>query len=210
VCVVLQLGSGGAVAVAGVGELGLATALWLFFGRQYFFVTAHANSFERLHVTASFVGFTGDSVESSWGTIRSSLLVFYNTFATQIMLLISVHLLLRDDARAGGAHVARAGGAHVPRGLDGRRGMSRHGFVLLLYALWQGLGALCAAGCAYVHRRHLFVWAIFAPKFCFEAVTLLLSSALIMGMAGWLSLGNINSNSASEADRADGRRRRDD
>ena len=43
----------------------------------------------------------------------------------------------------------------------------------------QVLGAACAAG---LHRRHLMVWKIFAPRFVFEAANLILVSAVLLLM----------------------------
>jgi phosphatidylinositol glycan class O len=37
-------------------------------------------------------------------------------------------------------------------------------------ALFRAFAATCAALCAFIHRRHLMVWAIFAPKFVFDAI----------------------------------------
>lgn len=147
--------------VPSLGELSLLSAIWLFLGRLSFFVTAHAHSFERLHVTASFVGFTGDSVESELGRLRSAVLVFYNTFGTQIMMLISLPLLLLH----GGKQLSWPSPAVSSAAKVSTR------LLILLYLLWLVIAALCAAICAAVHRRHLMVWAIFAPKFCFEAVS---------------------------------------
>ena len=54
-CLHHHVTAGGGTRAPSVGELALMSALWLCLGRLFFFVTAHAHSFERLHVTASFV-----------------------------------------------------------------------------------------------------------------------------------------------------------
>ena len=135
------------------------------------------------------VGFTGDSVESEWGRLRSALLVLYNTFGTQLMMLLSLPLLL-GPRRPGSA----AAGGPAPTRL-----------LLLLYMTWQAVGTACATACAAVHRRHLMVWAIFAPKFCFETVVLLISCVALLLLALWASLLR-----AGVTERTPGLRRRDD
>lgn len=42
--------------------------------------------------------------------------------------------------------------------------------IALQLVCWHTIGAVCATTCALLHRRHLMVWAVFAPKFCFEAI----------------------------------------
>uniref|UniRef100_A0A0N4VFJ6 GPI ethanolamine phosphate transferase 3 n=1 Tax=Enterobius vermicularis TaxID=51028 RepID=A0A0N4VFJ6_ENTVE len=42
-----------------------------------------------------------------------------------------------------------------------------------LFLLLYGFQVLCICVAAFVHRRHLMVWKIFAPKFVFESVSLL-------------------------------------
>ena len=45
------------------------------------------------------------------------------------------------------------------------------------------LTACAATASAAIQRRHLMVWALFAPKFVFEAVTLLVCDAVLVLMA---------------------------
>lgn len=150
------------------GEVALFTALWLLSGRQYFFVTGHTNAFAKIDVGAPFVGF--QDVHSDFAKLRSVLLVAYNTFGTQIMAWLSCPLLSTVAIHPEGA----AG----PEKLD-------HAFTALLCLIWQGIPAVFASICAMVHRRHLMMWAIFAPKFCFEAISLYVCSGLLMAMLGW-------------------------
>lgn len=157
------------------GEVALFTALWLLSGRQYFFVTGHTNAFAKIDVGAPFVGF--QDVHSDFAKLRSVLLVAYNTFGTQIIAWLSCPLLStaihHPDASAAG-----------PEKLD-------HAFTALLCLIWQGIAAVFASICAAVHRRHLMMWAIFAPKFCFEAISLYVCSGLLVAVMAW---GYITSN----------------
>ena len=52
-------------------------------------------------------------------------------------------------------------------------------FVVVCVLLYVYLHTTCAAAAAAVHRRHLMVWKIFAPRFIFEAVGSILSSILL-------------------------------
>ena len=47
------------------------------------------------------------------------------------------------------------------------------------------LPALCATLSAAVQRRHLYAWALFAPKFVFEAFFLVLTD-LVLVILSWL------------------------
>eukprot|EP00750_Incisomonas_marina_P019165 INCI3240.4.p1 GENE.INCI3240.4~~INCI3240.4.p1 ORF type:complete len:977 (+),score=119.90 INCI3240.4:1013-3943(+) len=59
-------------------------------------------------------------------------------------------------------------------------GLETHERAVSYYGLWLAVEAVAAACCAAVHRRHLFVWAIFAPKFVFAAGFLVLVSCMRM------------------------------
>ena len=51
---------------------------------------------------------------------------------------------------------------------------------MMAVLLLQGLDILCSAVCVALQRRHLMVWAIFAPKFVMDgAVHLVAATALV-------------------------------
>jgi phosphatidylinositol glycan class O len=57
--------------------------------------------------------------------------------------------------------------------------------VALAYSLFTSIGVLVSTAFVARERRHLMVWAIFAPKFAFEACGIVVSEALMVaGVAG--------------------------
>ena len=55
---------------------------------------------------------------------------------------------------------------------------------LLTFQLARSLTAFAATLSAGVQRRHLYAWALFAPKFVFEAAFLLVTDVLLLLAAG--------------------------
>ena len=56
---------------------------------------------------------------------------------------------------------------------------------LLVVGVVRTLPALCSTVSAAVQRRHLYAWALFAPKFVFEAFFLVLTD-LVLVILSWL------------------------
>ena len=80
---------------------------------------------------------------------------------------------------------ASSGTAQSRQGQTSARTAFRRQFLLacLTSMLCRTLTALAATASAAIQRRHLMVWALFAPKFVFEAVTLLVCDAVLVLMA---------------------------
>ena len=74
---------------------------------------------------------------------------------------------------AGKKKMAVAGGPAGGRGAATQR-------ALLVAGLVRSAAAFCATLSAGVQRRHLYAWALFAPKFAFEACFLLLADAALL------------------------------
>ena len=55
--------------------------------------------------------------------------------------------------------------------------------VSLGYGLMQNVGLLVSTAFVALERRHLMVWAIFAPKFAFEACGMVVGEALLAAAA---------------------------
>ena len=142
------------------GDVALFTAISLMIGRQHFFVTGHAQSFAKVDVGAPFVGFA--DVHSGVGKARSAMLVVYNTFGTQVLSWVGVPLL------------------SVPMSAAERRAGADHTVTVLLCILWQAVAVLLTSISAAMHRRHLMMWRVFAPNFCFEAIGLYLSTCVFL------------------------------
>ena len=70
---------------------------------------------------------------------------------------------------------------HSPGQTCARTAFHRHLLIATLTSmLCRSLTALAATASAAIQRRHLMVWALFAPKFVFEAVTLIVCDAVLV------------------------------
>ena len=90
------------------------------------------------------------------------MLVVYNTFGTQVLSWVGVPLL------------------SVPLSAAERRAGAHHTVTVLLCILWQAVAVLLTSVSAAMHRRHLMMWRVFAPNFCFEAIGLYLSTCVFL------------------------------
>lgn len=115
-------------------------------------VAGHHNQFNRLQYSAAFVGFDDFQFEAG------GLLLALNTFGTELLGLLCLPWLLRP---APPSHAAWA---------------------LHVLMACSGLRTLLTAVCVTVQRRHLMVWAIFAPKLIFDAALHLVTAATATGL----------------------------
>lgn len=112
---------------------------------HYYFATGHGNQFNTLHFSAPFVGY------DQFYVVPSTAIMALNTFGSYLLLFV------------GFTGTLGAGSSH---GLAARRLTDA-----LALTLPQTLALLCTCIFCYIARRHLMVWAIFAPKFVFDALT---------------------------------------
>jgi len=126
-------------------ETALATGMWLA-SSVLFFGGGHACSFDGLHFAAAYTGF-----EKFHFYIMGFLLGF-ETWSSEIMLAASIPIF----ARAISTHRESTEATSTRLALK----------ISLFRAIAVTFSTLCAA----LHRRHLMVWAIFAPKFVFESI----------------------------------------
>lgn len=131
--------------VYGLGtlEMGASAASLAVLG---FFATGHECVFGALRITAPYVGF------EEFSYYRGLVMLTLDTFNTQFLVV----LLLVASAKA--ARTGAAGG----RPESEARGVE--GFVLVF-----ALRCLVTTLFVFFQRRHLMVWAIFAPKFIYDA-----------------------------------------
>jgi hypothetical protein len=129
---------------------------WSIHTTQVFFCTGHRCSFDALQYTAAFVGFEGFSFA------RSGALLAANTFASHVLMAFGLPLLVfRPDVESRELGLAL-------------------GRVVLGYGLARALAAFVTTGTVALLRRHLMVWSIFAPKFVFDACSLLVTDVLLV------------------------------
>ena len=61
-----------------------------------------------------------------------------------------------------------------------RRGAKDRATGYLAFGLTFSVQSLCVMVCCMLHGRHLMVWGVFAPKFIFNSVALVLTDVLLL------------------------------
>jgi len=127
-------------------------AIWRLLIRHIFFATNHHCSFNRLQFSAAFVA------TDTFQFYIAGLSLFMNTFGWEILGLCLVLVYSRrSDTRNGPA-------------------AGRNVWHWFCYYQWTEIVASCIS--VSVMKRHLMVWAIFAPRFMFAAVFTVLTLIL--------------------------------
>jgi len=139
--------------------------------RALFFGSGHRLGFGALQLEAGLVG--AAAFDAYWG---AALLVL-NTFGAECICL---WLLLRCSARA---HVLLP--QEPPQALALAQAPAKcnpQAFLAAMsYMLYRMLCVTCSACTALLLRRHLMVWAVFAPKLFFEMAFWFVQAAVLLG-----------------------------
>lgn len=120
---------------------------------------------------AGFVGF------DEFHLLRSAALLVIHTFGAMVLVALALPItlcVLQQTAEA--AREPCNGRQHAPELPPVGPGWER---ALLAFLLVRSSTTFAAMLSAAVQRRHLYAWALFAPKFAFEAVFLLGTDALL-------------------------------
>lgn len=118
-----------------------------------FFFTGHQNTFTSLQNAAGFVGF------DEFQFYAAGVLLGLNTFGNYALALLALPWLL-VAGRSSQVAAWRA--------------------ALLAFLAFFALNAAVSTAFVALQRRHLMVWAIFAPKFLFDGVALLVADVLAL------------------------------
>lgn len=144
-------------------------ALALFsLGRFFFFATGHASQFSSLQYDVAFIG-----SDAFYAPVAGAILGM-NTLGLDIALLLrctlssSQHRSTRSDPSA-----------------------------LPLLVAMHCVRAAAATCCAGILRRHLMVWAVFAPKFVFDNV--LMAAVLVFGASFSYAFASLHGSSVAKA-----------
>ncbi|XP_022102977.1 GPI ethanolamine phosphate transferase 3-like isoform X2 [Acanthaster planci] len=158
-----------------------AIAAWGFMSSQFFFATGHHATISSIRFDSAFIGFHGDF--PSYLYFIPGALITINTFASQIVFAVALPLLLiwpftrgkmfdrkKDEDRKGelGLHVSN------------RELRVAFFQIILAYLLYNGIQLVGAMVSAAIHRRHLMVWKIFAPRFVFQGVSFLVVMVILI------------------------------
>uniref|UniRef100_A0A8C6FNE4 GPI ethanolamine phosphate transferase 3, catalytic subunit n=1 Tax=Moschus moschiferus TaxID=68415 RepID=A0A8C6FNE4_MOSMO len=176
-----------------------AVFAWALMATETFYTTGHQTAFSAIQWHAAFVGIS----ESHNFTWLYAFLVGANTFASHILFAVGCPLLLlwpflcenqgsrKRRQPPGNEAEARVGPEEEQEPLMEMRlrDAPQHFSAALLqlglkYLFVLGIQILACVLAAYILRRHLLVWKVFAPKFVFEAMGFIVSSVgLCLGIA---------------------------
>ncbi|XP_012882117.1 PREDICTED: GPI ethanolamine phosphate transferase 3 isoform X3 [Dipodomys ordii] len=178
-----------------------AVSAWTLMATQTFYSTGHQPVFPAIQWHAAFVGFPEGHGSSTW---LPALLVGANTFASHLLFAVGCPLLLLWPflCESQGPKKRRQSPGHEVEArirseeeeeeplMEMRLREAPHQFHAALlqlglkYLFVLGIQILACALAAFILRRHLMVWKVFAPKFIFEAIGFIVSSVgLLLGIA---------------------------
>jgi len=163
-------GGEGAGAAPGSTDVRPFAAYWL--GCAGFFHLGNTNSFATLSLSTAYAGF------GPTARVGPALVVLCNTYAAPVALCLAGVLgarRLATDTATAARNVDGIGDRPFPQ----RHSASSRVWLVPVAASSTNLAATAAA--LLLHREHLFVWSVFAPKFayaCMATVAAYLASAL--------------------------------
>lgn len=167
-------------------EAASIAALYALMQSQAFFVTGHLCEFAGLQYTAGFVGY------EEFNLLRSGALVAIDSFGGMVLLTLGLVLAatLLDKALASGLTDEKSGESNQennkPKNTETKSAArSTLGSIILLYGTARGAACLCATISAGIQRRHLYAWALFAPKFAFEVLFLACTDVVLLWIGAW-------------------------
>lgn len=144
----------------------IALYLWHFMGLQYYFAFGQQNTIDTIKWTAAFVGIQDFQV----GIIQllSGLLVVIGIYSSRLLHMLCISWILIDKKSIKNYEIKSNSQKKTNISGDEVETKSNECFFEILFILLLPPAFSCI--CAYIHRRHLMMWAIFAPKFIFESV----------------------------------------
>ncbi|MED6205700.1 hypothetical protein PIB30_020139 [Stylosanthes scabra] len=132
---------------------------WNLFATCLFFCSGHWCAFDGLHYGAAFIGF------EEFMLIPQAIILTLDTYGFSIILpIFGLPFLVATKYKADlGKHVLF-------------RQLSQ---IYTTYGLITAIMTMFTIFCVTLHRRHLMVWGLFAPKFVFDVFGLILTDILI-------------------------------
>jgi len=131
--------------------------MWGFFTLQYYFATGHDFTVSKIQWGSAYIGFEENNI------VRSAILVLLNTFSSPVIFGLLLPLL-----------VIYTSNPKVVLEFTKLRDLYRY-FLnpFLCYMFFFGITTTCTIFFVYMERRHLMVFRVFAPKYVFDTVFLL-------------------------------------
>lgn len=140
---------------------------WNLVAVQLFFCTGHRCSFDGLHYTAAFIGF------DEFYFYRQGALLAADTFGSSHILPVVGLPLLVTAAAVGTSSQSKPPYTEGFFSLEVAK-------VYLCYGLVRTILTAVTTVCVTLQRRHLMVWGLFAPKYVFDAIGLLVIDGFIV------------------------------
>ena len=155
------------------------TCAWHILALQLFYASGHRCAFDGLHFACAFTGFT------KFHFYLMGTLLAINTWSGDVA---TCAYLSAVAAACSHCSARRRGGCGGQFTVAFRASLTR---LALGYSLLRAIGVVVSTVFAAAARRHLMVWAVFAPKFVFEACGMCVSEALLaLGVMSGLSACN--------------------
>lgn len=140
----------------------LAITQWNLLAVCLFFATGHWCAFDGLRYGAAFIGF------DEFVLVRQAILLTIDTFGfSHILPVLALPFLAVCNFLFG----------QNDHGKDFR--FTQLSQMYMMYGLITATTVTVTIICVTIQRRHLMVWGLFAPKFVFDVVGLVLTDALI-------------------------------
>ncbi|XP_015691140.1 GPI ethanolamine phosphate transferase 3 isoform X2 [Oryza brachyantha] len=131
----------------------ISVTQWSLLAVCLFYLTGHWCTFDGLRYGAAFIGFDHFQI------IRQGLLLSIDTFGvSHILPVFSLPFIA----------------------ICWHNSASKNNKVLLIYGLITSTTTTLTIICVTIQRRHLMVWGLFAPKYVFDAIGLLLTDLLVV------------------------------
>jgi len=142
-------------------------AWWSVSSWFWFFTTGHQTSISTIPWNSAFVGFHG-SHPTVW---LPAVMVTTNVFASQILHTVSLPLLLLWPVARGQLFTSK-------KKFDGELEFLQSGSfwkcfddIIMKYLTMSTVKTLGVLLAALIHRRHLMMWKIFAPRFLYQVLS---------------------------------------
>ncbi|KAK3257469.1 hypothetical protein CYMTET_33452 [Cymbomonas tetramitiformis] len=181
-------------------ELWWQAVTWRMQAMQLFFASGHACRFNALHFSSAMIGF------QEFHFLRQGALLALNTWAFDVLLVLALPLLgvaygkrgplshskVPEGVRSSDSCITATTDAGETTTIQMYKSVQNSQFLRRLWGMYlagmflRGLDTTVITVFVAMERRHLMVWARFAPKFAFEACGLLLNDVIILGSAGLL------------------------
>ncbi|MPC12532.1 GPI ethanolamine phosphate transferase 3 [Portunus trituberculatus] len=168
-----------------------AACLWFTLSLHGFYSTGHQPTFPALHWSAAFVGLEGAHSVGNWAP---ALLVGLNTYSSHLLLGLALPLVVMAPLAISvvfpSLRGSRLEGDEIGRGeflLVEEPDVLRESLMStgLCYIFLHAAKVFCTSVAAFVLRRHLMLWKIFAPHFIFEAVGFIVTLLSVLAGLGF-------------------------